>query len=116
MSGGRKNTLTPISIVTNGNMSSDITSTSLNIQYLDYVSIQAVISGTPNGTFDVQISHDNSNWTSVPLSGSSSVAAGVPSPIIFENIQALPAPYIRLVYVASSGSGTLNASLSARQA
>lgn len=112
---GRKNTLPPIPIVTAGNMSGNVTSISVGVQYLDFISIEVVITGTPTGTLDVQISHDNSNWVSVPLSSTAVITSGSPSPIIFENIEALPAPWVRMVYTATSGSGTMSATLSARQ-
>lgn len=112
---GRKNTLLPIPIVTNGDMSGNITSSSTNIQFLDFWSFEIIVAGTPTGVFDIQISHDNSNWVSIPLSTAPVSTAGSPSPIIIENTQVVPAPYIRLVYTSTSGTGTLNVSLTARQ-
>lgn len=112
---GRKNTLLPISIVRSGDMSSNITSNSVNIQFQDFVSIEVIITGTATGSLAVQGSHDNTNWVSYPLSADNTITAGSPSSFLIENHQVLPSPYIRLTYTATSGSGTMNATLTARQ-
>lgn len=112
---GRKNTLLPISIVSSGDMSSNVTSSSVNIQFQDFVSIEVLITGSPTGTLAVEGSHDNVNFIAYPLAADSTITAGSPSRFLIENHQVLPSPYIRLTYTATSGSGTMNATLTARQ-
>lgn len=100
------------SIVSNGDMSADITSSVIEIKEARSYCIQTVYSGTPTGTLKVQGSNDNTNWSdvsglSVSLSGSSG------SSLLSD---AAPAyAYVRLFYDATSGSGTLNAILNAKR-
>lgn len=104
-----------------------LTSLVTNIQYLDDVGLQLNFSGSPVGTFAVQVSADYSqdlngnvtatgNWTPLVFSywnGSSFVtgttiptSAGSP---IYLDLALLSAPWIRVVYTNSSSTGTLNA-------
>lgn len=120
-----KDVLKPYLIVTNGNMASaSITSSATNIQYLDNVCIELIFTGTPTGAFEVQGSVDyqqdaNGNITNaghwVPITlPSSPVASGVAGTILIDMNQ-LSFPYIRVVYTRTSGSGTLNAYIGAKQ-
>jgi hypothetical protein len=118
--GGIKNQLLKYQTVTNGSMTgtSTITSAVTNIQNMDNVGIQLNFTGTPNGTFFVQVSADyaqNSqgvvtnagNWITVTLP-TTPVAAGAANQIYIDMNQ-LSAPWIRFQYTNSSGAGTLNA-------
>ena len=120
-----KNVLRPISLVSAGNMSGNITSGAINIQFLDCVSMQLSFTGTPTGTFAVQGSLDYyaspadpdtvlvpGTWTSLTLSPSP-VASGAADNILID-MYGLSFPYIRLVYTATSGSGTLTANVSGK--
>lgn len=111
---GRKNTLPPIYIISSGDMSGNLTSSVTNVQYLDFVCIEAVITGTSTGSLDVQVSNDQTNWVSLPLDPPPTITSGSPNPIMIQITQEV-APYIRVVYTASSGTGTLNVTLTARQ-
>jgi hypothetical protein len=105
-----------------------ITSSAVNIQFMDNVGVQLNFSGSPVGTFQVQVSADyafdeignvtvenSGNWTPVTLSyllgGTLTFATSVPtsqgSPIYLD-LNQLSAPWLRVVYTNSSGSGTLN--------
>lgn len=108
---GRKNTLEPVSLVTSGDMSGNITSRSQNVQFLDFVSVQIDITGSPVGSLDVQVSQNNSTWVSLPLSPTPDVSK---TPIVIEITEEI-CPYIRIVYTATSGSGTMTALITARQ-
>lgn len=110
-------TLTPISIVTNGDMSTaSLTSNVTPIQWEDNVGIQVTWSGSPVGTFAVQVSLDQINWATLPTSvfnGTYPVPGTTTSPGYLD-LNQLSASYIRLVYTRGSGSGTLNALLVAK--
>jgi len=110
---GRKNTLTPIYIITNGDMSGNITSNSTNVQFLDDVSVQIVITGSPTGEFFWDVSLDNTNFVSIPMTPSASISAGSPNDIGID-YERTAFVYVRIRYVFGSGSGTCNAKLSAR--
>lgn len=86
---------------------------------LDNVGIQLnVSSGTPTGSFKVQVSldfeRDNQgnvinagNWIDVE-DADGSIASGSPANSYID-LNQLSAPYVRLSYTNSSGSGVLNA-------
>lgn len=118
-----KNVLSPHQIVTSGDMSGNITSDPTNIQFLDNVSMQLNFTGTPTGTFTVQGSLDYQqtspfakaaigNWIDLTLSPSPA-ATGSASQILLD-LNQLSFPWIRVKYTRSSGSGTLNAYISAK--
>jgi len=113
-----KNALTRTQLLTNGDMStSSLTSAVLEIQYLDDIGVQLNFTGTPTGTFQVQVSADHQqdaqgnvttagNW--VPITFSSSPVASGAAGTVYLDIATLSAPYLRVVYTRVSGSGTLN--------
>jgi len=130
----RKNVLPVHQIITAGDMSlTSVTSSVTEIKYLDNVGIQLQWTGSPVGTFQVQVSADHNEnavgtgvtsagqW--IPLavsflsSGSLTVATDIPtsggSPIYMDLTQ-LSAPYIRVVYTKASGSGTLSAFITSK--
>ena len=121
---GRKNALLKYAIISSGDMSTaSITSAVTNIEYLDNIWIQLNFTGTPTGTFAVQVSGDYSqgtggtvlnagNWTDLTLS-TSPVASGAAS-TIFIDMNQISAPWIRVVYTKTSGTGTLNAFIGAK--
>ena len=120
---GRKNNLLQFHTIIDGDMSlSSLTSSVTNIQFLDNLAIQLNFSGSPVGTFEVQVSIDyaqdnngnvtnSGNWVPVTLNPSPDTSQGSP---IFINMQQLAAPWIRVVYTKTSGSGTLNAYISGK--
>lgn len=121
----RKSNLLKYQVITSGNAAlSSITSSVTNIEFLDNIGYQInVASGTPTGVIKVQISIDYAqdingnvtnagNWVDLtPVS--QTISAGSPSPIYFDMTQ-LSAPWIRLVYTRTSGSGTINAFITAK--
>jgi len=121
MAGNSKQVFKPFKVITDGNMSlSSITSQYTNIQGLDNVGYQVNFTGTPTGTFSVEISMDYQpgngpnaepanagNWISLPLVPAI-IAAGSPD-IAYIDLNQLSAPWIRLIYTKTSGTGTLQA-------
>ena len=112
MAANSKNWLPVYPIVVNGDMSTTITSSDTTIKYTDNVGIQAVFTGTPTGTFSVQVSNDQVNWDSITFS-SAPVAVGAAGSV-YMDVNQMSAPYIRLVYTPVSGNGTLNATITAK--
>jgi hypothetical protein len=120
----RKNTLLNFQTITNGDMSlSSLTSAVTNIQRADNIGLQFNFTGSPVGTFQVQVSIDYAqdmegnvtnpgNWIPVQLQ-SSPVASGSAGQIYIDLTQ-LSAPWIRTVYTKTSGTGTLNAFISTK--
>lgn len=81
--------------------------------------------GTPTGTFSVQVCNDyvqpvgvqdypltSGTWVDIPLS-SVVTAAGV-ADTAFIDVDVIGAAYIRLVYTRIAGTGTLNATLAGK--
>jgi len=107
-----KRILQTYSMITDGDMSGDITGTAVNIQNLDNLAIQLVFTGTPTGTFSVQGSVDNSTYIDVTLSPSP-VASGSGDSILI-NMNNVAFTWIRVKYNRTSGTGTLNANIVAK--
>jgi hypothetical protein len=117
---GRKNSLLSFKIVSAGDQSlATVTSTITSIEFLDNIGIQVnILTGTASGSFDVQISGDHrevngnvtvaGNWISLGSSYTATVTSGSPANIYFD-LNQLSAPYVRLLYTKSSGTGTFDA-------
>lgn len=122
---GRKSNLQQFQLITSGDMSASITGPVTNIQFLDNIGVQFNFSGAPSGNFQIQVSIDYNqdingnvinagNWVPVTLSsGSVNANTSLGSPI-YVDLNQLSAPFIRVVYVRTSGSGTLNAFISGK--
>lgn len=97
----------PISILTAGNMSGNLTSNITEIQFKDNPDIHCSwgATGSPVGTLDVQISLDQVHWESVPFTGVSNPSGTAGS--AYFSLNQTSAAYIKLVYTRTSGSGTL---------
>ena len=106
-----KRTLDFSGLIVDGDMSSTVTGPSTNILHMDRVGLQLKWTGTPTGTFSVQISNDNTNWIAMDLS--SAVSATGSADDAFIDVESA-AKYVRLVYTATSGSGTLNVHITSK--
>lgn len=113
-----KPTLPPIQVVTSGDMSGSITSQAQYIGYFDNVCIQLDFTGTPTGTFAVEVSANHQrnlygeitnagDWIALALP-TTPTASGAADHIAID-VNQCSFPYIRVVYTRGSGSGTLNA-------
>lgn len=114
---GRKNTLAVFHNINAGDMSGNITSPATNIEFLDNIGIQFNFTGSPVGTFAVQVSADHvqdfqgnvivaGNWVSIPLSPSPAATGSANQ--IYVDLNQLSAPYVRFTYTFTSGTGFLN--------
>lgn len=103
-------TIPPCILLKNGDMSqATLTSSTWNILGFNGIGLEFFFTGTPTGTFAVNVSMDPTNsslW--VPLTLSSSPVASGSAGQIFINLADIKAPYMQIVYTRSSGSGTLN--------
>lgn len=116
----RKNNILKFQNITNGDMSqATITSAITDIQFLDNIGIQLNFTGSPVGIAAIQVSADHAQdmFGNVTMAGSwatitsSSMVGG--SPIYFD-LNQLSAPYLRIVYTKTSGTGTLNGFITAK--
>jgi hypothetical protein len=118
MSSAKQYNTLPVQIIPTQAVSGNVTSLPTNVFYKDNVGIQLVWTGTLAGTFSAQVSFDYNKdtgigtWTSLPLSPAIT-ASGTPDNAVIE-LNQTTAPYIRVVFTYSSGSGNLTGILAAK--
>lgn len=109
---------TPYSVITNGDLSTTLTSKVTIIQNLSMVSYALSWTGAPTASVDVQVSNDYSQnadgtvrnpgtWSSLPLSTTTPVTGSPGAGFI--DIDAMAGYALRLVITPSGGSGSLQA-------
>jgi len=106
-------------ILEDGDASGDLVSEGVSMEYQYGISIQAVISGTAAGTLKLQGSNDfgNPSEAAGPVHGQNVVnwsdIADSSAPVtgtgtVTWNFQGVFYKWIRVVYTATSGTGTMN--------
>ena len=110
-------------ILNAASLASSLTSSPTNISLLDNVGIQAdIASGDAAGTLAVQVSatYEQDAQGNVLNAGtwvtltSQAIAAGAPANSYFD-LNQMSAPWIRLIYTRTSGSGTITATIVAKK-
>lgn len=97
-------------ILTNGVMTSTLTSTAMDLSRIDGYAIYAKWTGTPVGDIKLQASVDGTNYIDYPGSDIAITAAG-------DAIWEVTTAYydkIRVVYTFTSGTGTLNVQINGK--
>lgn len=124
MAGASSKGILPVyHLIVAADMTPTITSAATSIKYTDDCAIQLNFTGTPTGTFQIQGSLDYTenqnhqpvnagNWIALTLSPVP-VASGSTGQILLD-LYGLSFPWIRVVYVPTSGTGTLDAYISAK--
>lgn len=115
----------PKAIFASASMASTIHSVPQFIGQMSYIGfdISWAATGSPNGTFSVEVSNSYSvdatgkqnnagNWTALTLSQAVSPTGSAGNAFI--DIDGVAASWIRLTYTPSSGTGTMNAYLSGK--
>lgn len=102
-----KRVLAPYHIIKAQSMVGNILSPVTSIQYGDNVGIQLNWTGTPNGSFFVQVSLDNVNF--IPITLPTPVTAAGTASSAYISLNQLDAAYIQFGYTAASSTGTLDA-------
>lgn len=116
----RKNVVSAFPIISDGDMSADLTSLETSVKNLDKASIRIEWTGTPEGEIVVQALQEkdgvpvvDADWFDLSFGSTITIdATNTDHQLIFNE---LPFERLRLKYVATSGSGTLNAKISAKQ-
>lgn len=105
----------PGTAINGTSMGATITSDPVPMSFEDNVAIQVKWTGTPTGTFDVQVSLDPTNlgWQSLTFSPSPTAPAGAAGTNWFD-INQTGAAFVRLVYTRTSSTGALFAKISAK--
>lgn len=94
----------PENLLTNGDMSGNLTSTNLSLLQVFGFSIQAVWTGTPTGTLQLNCSNDGVNWDMVQNSAQSLTGS---AGHFTWNVTSSNYRWVQLTYTATSGSGSL---------
>ena len=100
-----------VKIVTSGDMSSNIASSVVDLSITNGYAIQAIWTGSPEGNLKLQISNDEINWTDI---GESVVATGGTAGSTMWLEPSAMYDKVRVVYEATSGSGTLNVQINGK--
>lgn len=89
-------------ILTAGDMSGDLTSVSYDLQEKSLAAMQAVYTGAPTGSLQIQGSNDNVNWSSV---GSPVAISAAGNTLV--NLGLVGFQFMRAFYDFTSGTGAL---------
>lgn len=95
-------------IVTDGDMSGDITSQVVDMSLTNGYAVQAWFTGSPVGTLRLEASNDESQWTEI----SSSEISAAGSVMWLEDYAMYDK--LRIRYSRTSGSGTLNVQINGK--
>jgi hypothetical protein len=118
----RKNQLQSFAILSAASLATSLTSAVTNIGHLDNIGIQADLTSVDAvGTLAVQVSanYDQDYLGNVLNPGtwntitSQAIVAGAPASTYFD-LNQLSAPWIRLIYTRTSGTGTITAVIVAK--
>lgn len=120
----RKNILPKFKNITAGDMSGNITSVVTNIGYVDNVGCELSWTGTPTGTFSVEVSvsYEQDSQGNVINAGAWNALTLNPTPVasgsagsFYISLNQLEAPWIRVRYTRTSGSGTLTGYIATKE-
>lgn len=116
---------TPYAVIQNGDMSGNLVSKVTIVKMLSQISYDFVWTGTPTGTFNVQVSNSYTqnpdgttnnpgSWDNLPLSAPTAATGSAGNG--FVDIFGTGSYAMRVVYTAASGSGTLTVTINAKVA
>lgn len=97
-------------VITNGDMSGDLESPSHDMSIIDGFCVQAIFTGSPVGTLEIQVSLNDTDWET--LADSSVAVSGAGSEVY--NVSRVFYDKMKVVYTATSGTGTLNVQLNTK--
>lgn len=111
----RKNVVRGYKLLEAADLSGNLTSPEINVINLDQASVFVSWSGTaPVGVLDVQFKNgDNGTWFSVDMGGPINITGASGQHILI--FHELPHTAMRLLYTATSGSGSIDAVITAKQ-
>jgi hypothetical protein len=111
------NILAPVVVFEDVSMASTVTSEVVHTKFQDNIGIQLDWTGTPTGTFAIQISSNHlesspgvvqvpGTWVTLPLSPA--IAATGAADTAYIDLNQMSAQYVRVVYARTGGTGVLN--------
>lgn len=117
------NLLKPYQLFTAHSMTSSFTSGAVEIRNQDNVGVQFHWTGSPTGTFSIEISSNHledsegniqvaGNWVNIPLSPA--ITATGAGDDAYVDLNQMSAAYVRVKYTASMGTGNLDVFVTAK--
>lgn len=117
------NLLQPFHFVAAHSLAATFTSTPVEIKLQDNVGVELIWTGTPVGTFNIQVSMNYQvdmfgnvtnvgNWVTLTLNPG--ITASGAGDVAYIELNQLSAPYIRLQYVRTGGAGTVDGYVTAK--
>lgn len=113
------NSLKNYHIISAASMAASVTSDPQPIQFQDNIGIELVWTGSAVGVFSVQVSinydpltNNAGSWVTLTLSPG--ITAGGTDDTAYIELNQLSAPWVRIVYTRTSGTGTLDAYIAAK--
>lgn len=105
---GRKQILPYFQVITDGDMSGDITSSVSTVEQVDQITYDISWTGsTPVGEIFVQYSNNNESWNNLDFGTTIDISGNSGSHKI--DVQLITSKYMRLFYDFTSGTGTIQA-------
>lgn len=106
-----------IRLISNGDMSANISSAGVNTESVDNVGVELSWTGTPSGAWKIQASNSstdgsNGTWTDLSMTIGSQPTGAAGGFLL--DLNQFPFKYVRIVYTKTSGTGTANAYLYAK--
>ena len=118
------NLIPPVTVFNNVDISVNQISAPIHVQYSDNIGIQFVWTGTPTGTFGVNVSNTanlganglitGGTWTPLVLTAPNNPAAVGAAGNGFIDLNQIGAAFVQVTYTAASGSGNCTAVLTAK--
>lgn len=110
-------------LVNNQSMAGSFQSAPVSTERFDRIMLEIICTGTPTGTVSLQVSNDflpvnqqqivsSANWNDIPLS--LTALTGGPETYIIDMVETA-GPWLRINYVQSGGTGTMNAVITAKE-
>jgi hypothetical protein len=99
-------------VVVAQSLATSFNSAATNVQHMSRICYDVSWTGDAVGSIIVQGSSNQSNWTNLNMTAIT--MAGVTDNGLFD-IQVTGVPYLRLAYTSTSGTGTINAYVSAKE-
>jgi hypothetical protein len=105
--------MVPIRCISAGDMSlTELVSSVVAIEQIDNVAVQLTWTGNAVGVYAAQVSNDRSGWSALDTSGAPSIAGTAGTIMLDLNLTS--APYLRVVYTKTSGTGALTVIVSGK--
>lgn len=102
-----------IQVIDTGDMSADVESDVIDTRYINMLAVTLVSTGSPNGEYQLLVSENNEDFEPVTLDPTASITGSGTYSIA---AQLWPHSYLKVKFVFSSGTGTLNAWITKKRA